>query len=175
MLLLAVGKTRTWLPFPVIALFFCALLASSHIATVTMPYDYTPASDLTGGFSIVSEGGRLLVVDHSDNTAQDVRLLEREAESRRCTEVEEWILTGYENRTAYTIEYLASAMRIRRIRISDPSDERERAILLRIREICERRGIELRFELYDVFTPVPREENVTFGDAYIGVPRAAVE
>ena len=83
----------------------------------------------------------MIAVDDGEVTWNDAARLEHIAHSLRCSEVGDLILVQYDDRHAYLISSLSERIKIRRIRLPLPQNQRERAIASRLESEAALHGI----------------------------------
>lgn len=143
LILLAVWRCRASLCLSVIPTGILVILLTSLCLTLTARPRTTLASEETGMLALHSASGEAVAVDRSDGSLIDVYQFRDAARQHRCTEIGDLVLTSYDDQKTYLIHRLASIMTVRRLRLPEARDERERAIAKRLEGEALSRGIEV--------------------------------
>lgn len=134
LVLLAVVRLRRKLMLVSALVAACLLLIVSHQLTARQPLVYLSSSEQTGNFFILSEGGEMIVVVDGDSEWNDTASLAVIADSMRCDEIGDLVITHYDDRYASLISSLSERTKIRRLRLPMPQNLKERAIASRLEE-----------------------------------------
>ena len=95
----------------------------------------------------------MIAVDDGEVTWNDAARLEHIAHSLRCNEIGDLVLEQYDDRHAYLISSLSARIKIRRIRLPLPQNQRERAIASRLESEAALHGIVVCYDTDNLCIP----------------------
>ncbi len=150
LVVLAIGKCRCATVLLLVPILTASVYGVSALQTECAARTYISAEESGCGFAMLSENGELIAVDFDVQDSGDVAAFATLARQNRCTELDELLLTDYDNRRAYVLHCLAERIPVRRLRLMPPQNDRERAVAARIEEEALRYGIEVRYNLFGI-------------------------
>lgn len=146
-ILLAVLKWKHAISLLIIPVFMITVFALSAFLTDRAQRIYLSATEETGGYAVLCEGGEMIAVDYAANYGTDASSLLSLAKLHRCTEIGDLVMTKYNNRRPYLIHYLSSRIHVSNIRLPIPKNDSERAIAKRIEQEAELHHIKVFYHI----------------------------
>ena len=147
---LAVGKWKHASFLLLVPLLTATVYGASILMTDLSDRSYLSAEASGCGFAMLSEEGELIAVDFNASDSADAVRLTDLARENRCTELDELILTDYDNRRVYVLSCIAERMPVRCLRLRPVQNDYERAVAARIEEVATLYGIEVRYDLFGI-------------------------
>ncbi len=148
LILLAVAKLKSmkwcWLPVGLCLLIICNGMFLAYFPRESVQVTYLRESG--GDFLLFTSGGESVVIDFSDGTAGDAATLARAAETARCTELDDLIISHYHNKSAAFVRALSEQIKVRTLRLPTPVNEEERLMARRMEEEGKRCGLQVRYD-----------------------------
>jgi hypothetical protein len=149
MILLAVGRISRPIavlsPFPL----FCLSIVVSMCVTYLPQQNVWKTDEIKAGHGylrLYSKYGESVLINHTRGNASGDVEIHTLALARRSTEIDDMVLPRYYNQANYFIQTVAGEIKVRRLHMPIPQDEREKAIAGRLAEEAALHGITVEYD-----------------------------
>lgn len=143
---------RRWiwwaLPPMLAVLAVCTSLGVTHLSDDGIRMRYL--GEGRGSVLLFSEHGRAVAIDLTAGSASAMEVLADAAREARCSQIDDLILTRYANTGAYFLDCIATGIRVCRLHLPEPLDDKERSIAHRLEQVAHLNGMEVIYGVEDI-------------------------